>query len=102
MAKQRGTKPHPSRQKPEKPAARGSVDRSTAQPAPPQPAPAKRTSFLEAVALYEKGVQALQRRDYREAADLLRSVLSQYPEEKELHERVRLYLNICERQVVPA
>src|SRR4029078_7466921 len=26
------------------------------------------------------------------------SVLRQYPEEKELHERVRLYLNICERQ----
>ena len=29
---------------------------------------------------------------------LLESVLRQYPEEKELHERVRLYLNICQRQ----
>ncbi len=28
-------------------------------------------------------------------------MLRQYPEEKELHERVRLYLNICQRQVVP-
>jgi tetratricopeptide (TPR) repeat protein len=28
----------------------------------------------------------------------LESVLRQYPEEKELHERVRLYLNICKRQ----
>ena len=26
------------------------------------------------------------------------SVLRQYPEERELHERVRLYLNICQRQ----
>jgi tetratricopeptide (TPR) repeat protein len=26
-------------------------------------------------------------------------VLTQYPEEKELHERVRLYLNVCLRQV---
>jgi tetratricopeptide (TPR) repeat protein len=25
-------------------------------------------------------------------------VLRQYPEEKELHERVRLYLNVCQRQ----
>ena len=33
-----------------------------------------------------------------DAASLLESVLRQYPEEKELHERVRLYLNICQRQ----
>ena len=32
---------------------------------------------------------------------LFESVLRQYPEEKELHERVRLYLNICERQATP-
>ena len=31
--------------------------------------------------------------------DLLQSVVNQYPDEKELHERVRLYLNICERHV---
>jgi outer membrane protein assembly factor BamD (BamD/ComL family) len=48
--------------------------------------------------LYERGVEALQHRDYREAARLLESVLAHYPEEKELHERVRLYLNICQRQ----
>ena len=30
--------------------------------------------------------------------ELFESVLRQYPEEKELHERVRLYLNICQRQ----
>jgi tetratricopeptide (TPR) repeat protein len=28
-------------------------------------------------------------------------VIRLYPEEKELHERVRLYLNICERHVAP-
>jgi hypothetical protein len=33
--------------------------------------------------------------------DLFESVLRKYPEEKELHERVRLYLNICERQAAP-
>jgi tetratricopeptide (TPR) repeat protein len=32
---------------------------------------------------------------------LLQSVLGQYPEERELHERVRLYLRICQRQREP-
>jgi tetratricopeptide (TPR) repeat protein len=50
------------------------------------------------VAIYERGLEALQRHAYAEAASLLESVLRQYPEEKELHERVRLYLNICQRQ----
>jgi outer membrane protein assembly factor BamD (BamD/ComL family) len=48
--------------------------------------------------LYEQGLEALQRHAYAQARTLLESVLRQYPEEKELHERVRLYLNICERQ----
>lgn len=48
--------------------------------------------------MYERGLDALQRHAYPQAANLLESVLRQYPEEKELHERVRLYLNICQRQ----
>jgi len=40
----------------------------------------------------------LQRHDYNGAADRLESVLRQYPDEKELHERVRLYLNVCRKQ----
>src|SRR5262245_29227971 len=60
-------------------------------------APQRRSTYFEAVALYERGLEALQRHDYGEAANLFESVLRQYPEEKELHERVRLYLNICQR-----
>jgi outer membrane protein assembly factor BamD (BamD/ComL family) len=63
-----------------------------------QTGPQRRSTYFEAVALYERGVEALQRHAYAEAANLLESVLRQYPEEKELHERVRLYLNICQRQ----
>jgi tetratricopeptide (TPR) repeat protein len=59
------------------------------------------SAYFEAVALYEKGLEALQRHDYDRALSVLQSVLRQYPEEKELHERVRLYLNICERQATP-
>lgn len=65
------------------------------------PAPVLRTTYVEAVALYERGVQALQSHDYAGATEVFRSVLNRYPDEKELHERVRLYLNICERQVAP-
>src|SRR5438045_5547721 len=43
----------------------------------------------------------LQRHEYQAAAEMFESVLRQYPEEKELHERVRLYLNICQRQATP-
>ena len=63
--------------------------------------PPRRSTYFEAVSLYERGLEALQRHDYQAAAGLLESVLLTYPEEKELHERVRLYLNICQRHVAP-
>ena len=69
---------------------------------PLQPtSPPRRSTYFEAVALYERGLEAIQRHDYQTAIDQLESVLRLYPEEKELHERVRLYLNICQRQATP-
>ena len=65
---------------------------------PPPSGSQRRSTYFEAVAAYERGLEALQRHDYRQATDLLESVLRNYPEEKELHERVRLYLNVCKRQ----
>jgi outer membrane protein assembly factor BamD (BamD/ComL family) len=50
------------------------------------------------VALYEQGLERLQHHDYKGAADRLETVLKRFPEEKELHERVKLYLNVCHRQ----
>src|SRR5687767_9376676 len=64
-------------------------------------APIPRAGHLEAVALYEEGVAALQSHEFSRASALLRSVLSRYPDERELHERVRLYLNVCERHMTP-
>jgi tetratricopeptide (TPR) repeat protein len=68
-----------------------------APPAPPPPAP-KKPGFYEAVAIYERGVQALQRHDYAAAAESFRAVLERYPEERELLERAVLYLRVCERE----
>src|SRR5512139_174587 len=67
------------------------------QPAPPPVAPRK-PGFYEAVAIYERGVQALQRHDFQGAAGFFRAVLDGYPDERELLERARLYLRVCERE----
>lgn len=74
-----------------------------APPAPATPAPApppapRKPGFYEAVAIYERGVQALQRHDYPGAAELFRTVIQRYPEERELLERADLYLRVCERE----
>lgn len=66
------------------------------EPAPPPPA--RKPGFYEAVAIYERGVQALQRHDYVVAADHFRDILDRYPDERELVERARLYLRVCERE----
>jgi outer membrane protein assembly factor BamD (BamD/ComL family) len=110
MAKQRPAS-RSTKASPQAPAARTgrSTDQASAQaasPAPSDPAPTgappkgpqRRSTYFEAVALYEQGLEALQRHAYAQATTLLESVLRQYPEEKELSERVRLYLNICQRQ----
>jgi tetratricopeptide (TPR) repeat protein len=64
-------------------------------------APPRRSTYFEAVAVYERALDAIQRRDFPGAIELLQSILRVFTEEKELHERVRLYLNICERQAAP-
>jgi tetratricopeptide (TPR) repeat protein len=110
MAKQRRSqpnKPTPGSQLsvPSEPPVRRSTNDGPplARPGPnPTPgAPQRRSTYFEAVALYERGVEMLQRHEYQPAAQMFESVLRQYPDEKELHERVRLYLNICQRQAAP-
>jgi tetratricopeptide (TPR) repeat protein len=63
----------------------------------PAPAPRK-PAYYEAIALYERGVQALQRHNFQTAAEHFRLVLERYPDERELVERARLYLRVCERE----
>jgi outer membrane protein assembly factor BamD (BamD/ComL family) len=48
--------------------------------------------------LYEQGLEALQRRAFDAAAATFREILSRYPDEREIHERARLYLKVCERE----
>jgi tetratricopeptide (TPR) repeat protein len=98
-------KPAPARTK-ARPAARKAptsaapLAKGRQRPAPPA-APVRRSTYADAVALYERGLHALQARRYQEAAATLRRVISGYPEEIELHERARLYIRVCERQITP-
>lgn len=81
--------------------------RSGAQPArmtiaAPTPAPAGPPAFApptEAVALFEQGMAALQSHDYRAAARHFEEVLNQYPHERALVERSRVYLALCQREM---
>jgi len=63
-------------------------------PAPPvlRPAP-------EAVTLFERGMAALQRHAYAEAADTFEGILGRFPTERALLERVRVYLDLCRREL---
>jgi len=75
-----------------------SAPSEAAPPSPPPPPAPRKPGFYEAVAIYERGVQALQRHDFGGAANYFRTVLERYPEERELLERARLYLRVCERE----
>ncbi len=99
MAKQqRRPQPRSSRDVPAAPKTASPGSSAPPQPASPSAAPVRRSTYVEAVALYEQGLERLQQHDYAGAADRLEAVLRQFPEEKELHERVKLYLNICRKQ----
>ena len=98
----RGRGPAPKRSKSAPKAAPRPVQPpQAAAPAPTPVVPPKKPSYHEAVSLYERGLQALQRRDFAAAADALRNVIARYPDERELLERARLYLKVCERELEP-
>jgi outer membrane protein assembly factor BamD (BamD/ComL family) len=60
-----------------------------------------RTSQVEALALYEHAMRMLQQHNFFEAAELFGQLTVLHPGERELLERSRLYLAICNRQLSP-
>jgi tetratricopeptide (TPR) repeat protein len=71
------------------------------RPLTPQEVRQQRSSYVDAVAIYEQALRTLQQHNFAKAAELLRHVVSGFPEERELLERARLYLNLCERHLHP-
>jgi tetratricopeptide (TPR) repeat protein len=97
-AKAAAKKPTPKPAMPARPRRAVAELSAPAPAAPPAPPAVRKPGFYEAVAIYERGVQALQRHDYDGAAGFFRTILERYPEERELLERARLYLRVCERE----
>lgn len=64
-------------------------------------APLRRSTYVEAVAMYEQALRTLQQHNFAKAADLLQLMVSTFPEERELVERSKVYLALCERQLKP-
>lgn len=51
---------------------------------------------------YEKGTVALQKKKYEEAEKHFRTLIEGFGDEKELADRARLYLAVCQRRTKPA
>lgn len=64
--------------------------------------PERKSTYPDAVSAYERGIAALQRRDYQAAADAFRDLMARFPEERELQERAQVYLRVCERELAAA
>ena len=106
MVKQRRPRKPPSSSRSSPPkrrrsAARPKKSRRQAKPAESETLKARQDRYVEALRLYERALGALQGRDFRTAGTTFQQVIDQFPEERELHERSRLYLLVCERESQP-
>lgn len=85
-----------------KPAPNKADPVGVAKAKPSAPRPPVADPGRKAVEVFEKGFRALQQRQYAKAAEILSSLVTSYPDEKELHERARVFLTVCERQAAVA
>jgi tetratricopeptide (TPR) repeat protein len=79
---------------------RGRPEPAAATLKTPPPVPTGPSSHDLAVEAFERGLRSFQERKFREAERLLTSVIEGYPDEKELHERARVYIAICQRRAM--
>ena len=61
-------------------------------------AKAREEKHSKAVSLYEKALDFLQRRNFGRAANQFEKLVNEFPEEIDLNERSRRYLQVCGRQ----
>ena len=52
----------------------------------------------EAVSLFQRGMEALQRHAYSDAAPAFQAIIMGFPNERGLVDRARVYLELCERE----
>lgn len=103
MAKRTGSRPPLLRTKPNQ---RSGVPVAGPGPSPAQSkasqgpaAPARVAPAAEAVALFQHGMEAMQRHDYTDASRAFQGILMGFPAERALAERAKVYLALCVREL---
>ena len=66
---------------------------------PPPPVAVVKKPSAEAVAVFERGMQALGKRDFAGAATILDGLLAEFPTEGSLADRARVYLDAAHREL---
>jgi len=99
MAKRVGSRPQkPARKKrPDNSQAAGARVRPAATPTPPPP-PSTVPPAAEALLLFQRGMEVMQRHGYTDAARAFQGVIMGFPGERALVERAKVYLALCERE----
>ena len=65
-------------------------------------AEARRKKSLKAIALYERALETLQKRKFSVAEPLFHKLITDFPDERELHERCYRYIEVCGREKISA
>ena len=56
----------------------------------------KKTDYEKALEAYSQAMKVFSKKDYEKAEELLKQFLEKFPKEKELIDRVHLYVKLCE------
>ncbi len=58
----------------------------------------KKDDYQKALSDYTQAIKALNKRDYERARELFKAFLEKHASERELADRVRIYLKVCQKQ----
>src|SRR4051812_30991806 len=85
-------RPDRSREKPASSSSAAATSNATPAPIVPQ-------SHIQAVELFQRGMESLQKHAYKAASESFKAILDRFPTERVVAERSRLYLELSEREL---
>lgn len=83
---------------------RPAASKTTKKPAPPKKktAPVRTANLDRAIKEYEEALKTMGRKDYARAAHQFEAIIKEYPIEREVCDRSRIYLNVCKSHTIGA
>ena len=82
-----------------RPEERSTAGTAVAPQEPKELGPERLQLAPAAVDQFRRGMESLQRHQYQQAASAFRSMLKDFPDERALLDRARVYLDLCEREL---